>query len=92
MGWVGVTVELLIAVSFVLSVAGCAVLVFLGMSGFSNSLESLLPVWAADLVSNFSFITHYNPFIRGVIDLKDVIFFLSLTGFALFLNVIALER
>jgi ABC-2 type transport system permease protein len=79
-------------VSFVVSLLACAVLVFLGYSGFTSFLEGFLPVSAADAISNFSFITHFSPMVRGVIDLKDVVFFLSLMGFTLFLNVLALER
>ena len=49
--------------------------------------------WAsADAISNFSFITHFNPMLKGIVDPKDVIFFLSLMGFTLFLNVVVLER
>jgi ABC-2 type transport system permease protein len=79
-------------VSFVLSLCACAALLFLGYSGFTSSLEGVLPVGAAEAVSNFSFITHFNPFMKGIIDAKDLMFFLSLMGFTLFLNVVALER
>jgi ABC-2 type transport system permease protein len=79
-------------ISFVVSLLACAVLVFLGYSGFTDFLERILPVSAADAVSNFSFITHFNPFLKGIVDPKDVVFFLSLMGFTLFLNVVALER
>jgi ABC-2 type transport system permease protein len=79
-------------ISFVLSVIVCLVLVFLGWSIFSELLEAYLPQFLADLLANFSFITHYEPFIKGLIDPSDVMFFLSLTGFTLFLNVVALER
>jgi len=79
-------------VSFVISLLVCSVLVFLGYSGFTGFLEGFLPVGVADAVSNFSFITHFSPMVRGVIDLKDLVFFLSLMGFTLFLNVVALER
>ncbi len=79
-------------ISFVVSLGVCAVLVFLGYSGFTSFLEGFLPVGVADAISNFSFITHFNPMIRGIIDPKDVVFFLSLMGFTLFLNVVALER
>ncbi len=79
-------------ISFVVSFAVCAVLVFLGYSGFTGFLESFLPVGVADAVSNFSFITHFSPMVRGIVDAKDVVFFLSLIGFTLFLNVVALER
>ena len=79
-------------ISFVVSFAVCAVLVFLGYSGFTGFLESFLPVGVADAVSNFSFITHFSPMVKGIVDAKDVVFFLSLIGFTLFLNVVALER
>jgi gliding motility-associated transport system permease protein len=79
-------------VSFIVSLVACAVLVFLGYSGFTAFLESCLPVNVAGAISNFSFITHFSPMTRGIVDLKDVVFFLSLIGFTLFLNVVALER
>lgn len=79
-------------ISFVVSVIVCAVLVFLGFSGFTGLLQNLFPVAVADALANFSFITHFDAFMKGIIDPKDVIFFLSLIGFTLFLNVVALER
>lgn len=79
-------------ISFVLSVIVCLVLVFLGWSIFNELLEAYLPQFLADVLANFSFITHYEPFTKGIVDPSDVVFFLSLTGFTLFLNVVALER
>lgn len=79
-------------ISFVLSVVACLMLLFLGWSVFSNVLNSLFPVWFVDLLSNFSFITHFDAFTKGIIDPKDVMFFVSLMAFTLFLNVVALER
>jgi ABC-2 type transport system permease protein len=79
-------------VAFVVGLAACAVLLFLGLSSFTDFLEGFLPVRAADLISNFSFITHFDAFRKGIIDPKDVVFFLSLMGFTLFLNAVALER
>ena len=79
-------------ISFVISLAACSVLVFLGYSGFTALLEGFLPVGVSDAISNFSFITHFNPMVRGIVELKDVVFFLSLMVVTLFLNVVALER
>ncbi|MSU25023.1 MAG: ABC transporter permease [Opitutus sp.] len=79
-------------ISFVLSLGACAILLFLGFSSFTATLEGFLPIAAADALANFSFITHFDAFTKGVIDPKDVVFFLSLMGFTLFLNVVALER
>jgi ABC-2 type transport system permease protein len=79
-------------VSFVISVAACAALLFLGLSGFTHFLEGFLPVGVADAVANFSFVTHFDALLKGIVDPKDVVFFLSVIGFTLFLNVVALER
>jgi ABC-2 type transport system permease protein len=79
-------------VSFIVGLIACAVLVFLGYSGFTSFLESVLPIGVSDAISNFSFITHFSPMVKGIIDVKDVVFFLSLMGLTLFLNVVALER
>jgi ABC-2 type transport system permease protein len=37
-----------------------------------------------DTVAAFSVVTHYDGFQRGVVDLRDLVFFLSVIGFALF--------
>ena len=81
-------------ISFVISVFVCFILVLLGWSVFTDFLGGYLglPAWLVDVVSDFSFKTHFDAFIKGIIDPKDVMFFLSLAGFCLFLNVVALDR
>jgi hypothetical protein len=37
-----------------------------------------------DTVAAFSVVTHFDGFQRGVIDTRDLFFFLSVIGFALF--------
>ncbi len=79
-------------ISFVLSLGVCAIILFLGFSSFTETLEHIVPLPVADALANFSFITHFDAFTKGIVDPKDVVFFLSLMGFTLFLNVVALER
>lgn len=81
-------------ISFVLSVFVCAMLTLVGTSMFSGFLTGFLslPVGVADVIANFGFLTHFDAFTKGIVDPKDLMFFLSLTGFTLFLNVVALER
>jgi ABC-2 type transport system permease protein len=45
-----------------------------------------------DALANFSFVTHFEYFSRGLVTLGDVIFFVLLTGIALALNMLVLER
>jgi ABC-2 type transport system permease protein len=79
-------------IAFVLGVVVCFGFVLVGYSVFSDLLASVLPVGLVDAISNFGFIPHYEAIVRGLIDLRSLVYFLSLTGFALFLNVVALER
>ncbi|MEY2877725.1 MAG: hypothetical protein RLZZ15_105 [Verrucomicrobiota bacterium] len=79
-------------ISFILGLLACAALVFAGFSSFTGLLEANFPQFVSDAVSNFSFITHFDAFTKGIVDPKDIVFFLSLMGFTLFLNVVVLER
>ena len=71
-------------VAFIVSVVVC---LFLILAGF-NPVTDLLTRWASpalvDTVAAFSVVTHFDGFQRGVIDLRDLVFFLSVIGFALF--------
>jgi ABC-2 type transport system permease protein len=71
-------------VAFILSVVVC---LFLVLAGF-NPVTDLMTRWASpaviDTVAAFSVVTHFDGFQRGVIDLRDLLFFLSVIGFALF--------
>ncbi len=71
-------------VAFILSVVIC---LFLILAGF-NPVTDLLVRWASpavvDTVAAFSVITHFDGFQRGVLDSRNVLFFLSVIGFALF--------
>jgi ABC-2 type transport system permease protein len=71
-------------VAFILAVVIC---LFLLLCGF-NPVTDLLTRWASpaavDTVAAFSVVTHFDGFQRGVIDTRDLFFFLSVIGFALF--------
>ena len=71
-------------ISFIVSVMIC---LFLILAGFTP-VTDLLVKWAnpvlVQIIASFSVMTHFEGFQRGVIDLRDVVFFASLIGFALF--------
>jgi ABC-2 type transport system permease protein len=71
-------------VAFILSVVIC---LFLVLAGF-NPVTDLMTRWASpevvDTVAAFSVVTHFDGFQRGVIDTRDLFFFLSVIGFSLF--------
>ena len=71
-------------VAFILAVVLC---LFLILAGF-NPVTDLLVRWASpavvDAVAAFSVVTHFDGFQKGVLDSRDLLFFLSVIGFALF--------
>ena len=71
-------------VAFILAVVVC---LFLILAGF-NPVTDLLVRWASpaavDTIAAFSVVTHFDGFQRGVIDTRDLLFFVSVMGFALF--------
>ncbi len=77
---------------FILSVVVC---LFLIIAGF-NPVTDLLARWASpafiDTVAAFSVVTHFDGFQKGVIDTRDLFFFLSMIGFLLFATGVVLRN
>ena len=69
-------------ISFILSVVICF---FLLLAGF-EPVTDLLPHGLVGIVTGLSSLTHFIAFQKGVLDSRDLIYFASLIGFALFLN------
>jgi ABC-2 type transport system permease protein len=64
------------------------------LSGFPLVLD-FFSAWAPDFlvqaVSSFSFLSHFNAITEGVIELRDIVFFVSLTVFWLFANAVVID-
>ena len=71
-------------ISFILSVVICLLLIMSGWPPVINLLVRWAPEWFVTLVASFSVIPHFDGFQKGVLDSRDIFFFLSIIGFALF--------
>ncbi len=71
-------------VSFIISVVVCLFFILAGFPPVIRLLESWARPWLVDTITSFSVITHFEGFQRGVLDSRDVIFFLSVIVFSLF--------
>jgi ABC-2 type transport system permease protein len=80
-------------VSFIISVVACLFLILAGFPPVINLLQGLTHhwQWLADTVTSFSVITHFEGFQKGVLDSRDIIFFLSVIGFSLFTTSVILR-
>ncbi len=71
-------------ISFILSVVVCLFLILAGWPPVTDMLVQWAPNWLVEAVAAFSVMTHYESFQRGVIDSRDLVYFLSVIGFSLF--------
>lgn len=78
-------------VSFVLSIAFCFIILLPSLPMVVEFLRLFLPLSAVDFVSSFGFWVHFESIKRGVIDIGDVFYFLSLIAFMLYANVLVIE-
>ncbi|MEM9399360.1 MAG: ABC transporter permease [Verrucomicrobiota bacterium] len=78
-------------IAFVLGLITCLIIVLAGWSIFNNMI-SFLPTLLLDTIANFSFIPHYYDATQGVITFNSFIYFVTITAFALLVNIVVLER
>jgi ABC-2 type transport system permease protein len=79
-------------ISFVLSVVACAVLVFAGMPSTMDYLSTFLPAGLVTAFESMSMQTHFESIQKGVLELKDVSYFLILIVGWVAANAIILEE
>jgi ABC-2 type transport system permease protein len=70
-------------VSFIVSVVICLFLILAGFPPVTNLLRDVAPR-LVEIVAAFSVMTHFEGFQKGVLDSRDILFFLSIIGFSLF--------
>ncbi|HEY0549005.1 MAG TPA: ABC transporter permease [Verrucomicrobiae bacterium] len=78
-------------ISFILSVVICFFLILCGWEPVTDMLVNFSPT-LTKLVASFSVMPHFAGFQKGVIDSRDVLFFLSVIGFSLFCNGVVIRN
>lgn len=77
-------------IAFILSVVACFILLLAGYSLVLNVFSSWAPQAIVDAIASLSFLTHFNDISKGVIDLRDLVYFALLIGVCLYANTIVL--
>ncbi len=78
-------------VSFILAVLICLFLMMSGWPPVTNLLVEWAPPWLLDITARISVTPHFTSISRGVIDSRDIIYYLSLAVFAMFVTGIILR-
>lgn len=71
-------------VSFITSVVICLFLILAGWPPITNMVVNWAPSWLVHGVASFSVIPHFDGLQRGVMDLRNLVYFLSIMVFSLF--------
>ena len=78
-------------VAFILSVVACFLFLLAGYPLVMDVFRSWVPQAIVNAIASLSFLTHFDSIEKGVIDIRDLLYFGMLIGFFLFATSIALE-
>jgi ABC-2 type transport system permease protein len=79
-------------ISFIVAVVICLFFILAGYPPVIDVLSGWAPRWLLAVVSGMSFLSHFMALQRGVIDLRDVIYYISVMGFMLFANSMIIQN
>ncbi|MBL0221515.1 MAG: ABC transporter permease subunit [Xanthomonadales bacterium] len=78
-------------VAFILTVVVCFLLVMAGFPLVLDVFRSWAPQLLVDAIASLSFLTHFSSISKGVIDLRDLLYFVLMTGFWLYASAIVID-
>lgn len=78
-------------VSFILAVVACLFLILAGWQPVTGVLVNWAPVWLVEGVARLSVMPHFDAMQKGVLDLRGVLYFLSVILFGLFTTSVILR-
>jgi len=71
-------------ISFILALILCLALIMIGFEPITAMLGRWASPGVVEVIAGFSVLTHFDGFQKGVLDTRDLLYFLSVIGFALF--------
>ena len=78
-------------VAFVISVAVCFLFMVSGFTLVLDFFTCWAPRFLVETIASFSFLRHFDDIRKGVIDVRDLVFFGSLMAFWLFVNFVVVD-
>ena len=78
-------------IAFIIAATACFLFTMSGLDLVLNFFRGWSPEWLVSTIASMSFLTHFNAVTQGVIELRDLVFFLSLITFWLFANIVIVD-
>lgn len=78
-------------VAFILTVVICFMLLLAGFPMVLDFFRSWAPQGLVDAIAGLSFLTHFASIGKGVLDLRDIIYFVLMIGFWLYASAVVID-
>ncbi len=78
-------------VAFILTVVACFLLIMAGFPLVLDAFRAWAPQGLVDAIASLSFLTHFVSISKGVIDLRDLLYFVLMIGFWLYASAIVID-
>jgi gliding motility-associated transport system permease protein len=78
-------------IAFILSVAASFLFLLMGYPAVIGWVSAILPQAFVNAIASFSFLTHFESIAKGVIDIRDLLFFAMLMALFLLATAITLD-
>ena len=78
-------------IAFISAAAVCFLFTMSGLDLVLNFFRAWAPGFLVEAIAASSFLVRFESVTRGVLELRDIIFFVSMMAFWLFANVVAVD-
>jgi ABC-2 type transport system permease protein len=78
-------------IAFILGVVVCFTFLLAGYPIVLDAVRSVMPQAIVDMVASLSFLTHFQSIAKGVIDVRDILYFAMLIAFFLIATAVVLD-
>lgn len=78
-------------IAFILTAVVCFFLLLAGFPLVLDFVRAMAPQGVVDAIASLSFLTHFSAITKGVVDLRDVLFFLLTIGFWLYASAVVID-
>ena len=78
-------------IAFVISIVVCFLFILSGFPMVLDLFSNWAPQAITDAIASFSFLTHFSSIKKGVIDIRDIIYFAALISLWLYINVVVID-
>ena len=78
-------------VAFILTVVACFLLLLAGFPLVLDAVRAFAPQGVVDAIASLSFLTHFTSISKGVIDLRDLVYFVLMIGVWLYATAVVID-